>query len=126
MDCYSVKSSQCEDEIEETIIQHPLPLPAHENFSELIPIVATLTLKTSCGELEEGERRSVALTWDLKKSDNAFLSKHTRYNDVPLEEYHKLIKEYEIFGYKETTGERNCDWQMVILHLSKCTFELFK
>lgn len=121
-----MKSSQCEDEIEETIIQHPLPLPAHENFSELIPIVATLTLKTSCGELEEGERRSVALTWDLKKSDNAFLSKHTRYNDVPLEEYHKLIKEYEIFGYKETTGERNCDWQMVILHLSKCTFELFK
>ena len=108
MECYSIKSST-ENE-EEGLSQHPLPLPVVDSFRELIPIVATLSLKTNCDE-EEGDKRSVALTWDLKRSENAFLSRHTRYDDVT--EYHNLIKEYEIYGYKETTGERTHNWQMV-------------
>ena len=87
-----------------------------DDLINLIPIRAVLSLETS--QRQAGS--AVTLTWDVKKITNK--GRHKRYNNVEDENYHTLIKEFEIFGYKdgsETSLKKlngQCPWTMVRLH----------
>ncbi len=86
--------------------------PSISQEKQLIPLKAIISLVTFIRDNKPG----ITLTWDVKmSSDN--ISKLSRYNEFKNSNFQSLIKEYEIYGYKETKENSICKnnkpWQMV-------------
>ncbi len=99
-------------EMETSDSPYPFPMKSISHQKELIPIKAILSLVI----FYRGNKPGITLTWDVRKSNDT-LSKLSRYEECKDASFRSLIKEYEIYGYKETKDKSNykykTPWQMV-------------